>query len=480
MRALFLIALFLVANVAQAATMSVIPSASSVAQGDLITARIAVNTQGTAINNAESVLTFPPDLLSVVSVSKASSIFTLWVVEPTYSNTAGTVSYNGGLPTPGYNGSGGTVLTVSFLAKKAGTATLGLSEAAIRANDGLGTNVLSGTSGTQLTIAGPVVPVPAPTPAPTPTPVAPTPSTTPRGAITLSSPTHPSEQEWYANAAPTFTWSLPAAADAVQLIADRDEDAAPSVTYRPPIVERTVADLEDGVWYFNLRYRVGSTWSEVASRRVNIDTTAPVIDTALFTYDEGKRVVVVQVQAHDAGSEVASYELVLDNEAPIRIDVNDFIDGVYELKVQEGGTHSVILRVSDHAGNMAEASGEFTVETSVLDTPVLEVGGITVRLLPLLLGMALLTLLSLVLAALAGIAAWRHLLAPAHSRRETRTKVHRAFSLIRSDLDKQVRALRKVKSGKELSAREESLSTSISEKLSELEQYLYDDTDLLK
>lgn len=472
---LLLVVLFW-ASGAQAATLGITPAVSTVSEGATVTARVYVNTQGSAINNAESVITFPTDLLSVVSISKSNSIFTLWVVEPSYSNSAGTVSYNGGLPTPGYTGSGGTVLSITFLAKKAGVASLALSEAAVRANDGLGTNVLSGTSGAQLTIASPVL-APAPTPAPAP---APTPSGQASGAVAIGSPTHPDEALWYANSNPTFTWTLPSSADTVQLIADASENAAPSVTYRPPIVERTVANLEDGTWYFNLRYRVGGTWSEVATRRVNIDTTAPVIEGAEFSYDEGRRSLFVSAGASDALSGIASYELVLDDDAPLALAPEEFSNGSYELRVQEGGAHVVTLRVFDHAGNSAEASGEFTVATSVLDTVVFELGGFELRLLPLLLLMSLLTLLSLVLALVAGVAAWRHFLLPGPSRRDTRAKVHRAFSLIRSDLYKQVRALNKVKSGKELSAREESLSTSISEKLAELEQYLYDETDLLK
>ena len=95
-----------------------------------------------SINNGEATIQFPVDMLEVVSVTKGSSIFTLWVEEPKFSNTTGKISFNGGVPTPGFTGASGYIATVTFKAKKQGTASIIFSDGAVRENDGLGTDIL--------------------------------------------------------------------------------------------------------------------------------------------------------------------------------------------------------------------------------------------------------------------------------------------------------------------------------------------------
>ena len=150
---------------ALAATLSRSSGSTNVTAGDIVTVRVSVNAGGTAINTAEGTLQFPTDVLQALSLDKSSSIFSIWVEDPSFSNQSGQVSFSGGLPNPGYSGTNGTVLTVSFRAKTTGVATLSLANAVVRANDGLGTNVLQSTGTLQLK----VISAPAATPAPTQT-----------------------------------------------------------------------------------------------------------------------------------------------------------------------------------------------------------------------------------------------------------------------------------------------------------------------
>lgn len=129
-------------KIIQAASLRVSASKIKVSPGQTVTASVVVNTQGKSINNVEAVLRFPPDLMEATSAS-GGSILSLWVQNPTISNSDGTVSFNGGVPTPGFSGSG-TAMTVIFKAKAAGIATLNISGAAVRENDGKGTNILTG------------------------------------------------------------------------------------------------------------------------------------------------------------------------------------------------------------------------------------------------------------------------------------------------------------------------------------------------
>lgn len=180
------------AHTALAASLSLSSASAVVTAGDIVTVKVLVNAGGQAINTAEGTLQFPIDVLEALSLNKTSSIFSIWVEEPSFSNQTGEVSFSGGLPSPGYQGSSGTVFSVSFRAKRAGVATLSLADATVRANDGLGTNVLQSTGTLQLKIvqAPAVTPVPAQTtnPAQSTPPIVTPSDTTPTVAPVAATP----------------------------------------------------------------------------------------------------------------------------------------------------------------------------------------------------------------------------------------------------------------------------------------------------
>ena len=153
---------------AEAAILYFSPSSGSYSVGNILNVNVLVNTQNASINNADAVINFPVALLEVVSISKSGSIFTLWVEEPFFSNSSGLISFNGGLPTPGYNGGAGKLINITFRIRNPGTASLVFPSGAVRANDGYGTNVLGvlGTASFSFALSEPVVPVPTPTPIP--------------------------------------------------------------------------------------------------------------------------------------------------------------------------------------------------------------------------------------------------------------------------------------------------------------------------
>lgn len=135
-----------------AATLSLSSNTTTVDVGNFFTISVKTNTQDKYINNGEAIIEFPTDLLEVVSVSKTSSVFSMWVEEPSFSNTTGIISFNGGVVTPGFKGNSGTLATITFRAKKEGSATLSFLSGSLRENDGFGTDILSSKTGTTITI----------------------------------------------------------------------------------------------------------------------------------------------------------------------------------------------------------------------------------------------------------------------------------------------------------------------------------------
>jgi len=144
---------------AQSATFSVSPPEGSFRVGQKFSVAISVHSGGSPINAAEATLNFPQDLLTVTSLSKSGSIFSLWTVEPT-SSSGGIITFAGGTPSP-FSGPSGTLLTVNFKAKKQGEARVIFSGGRILAADGKGTDIFSGSSdGSYKITPPPVIPKP--------------------------------------------------------------------------------------------------------------------------------------------------------------------------------------------------------------------------------------------------------------------------------------------------------------------------------
>jgi len=142
----FLFVLFF-AHTTFAANLNLSPSFGSYNVGNTIKVRVVLSSSDKSANAISANLTFSKDLLTLTSISKTNSLINDWVpVEPTYSNSNGTVNMQGVILTPGYQGSGGTILTLFFKAKAVGTANVNFSNFSVLANDGLGTDI-SGNSG---------------------------------------------------------------------------------------------------------------------------------------------------------------------------------------------------------------------------------------------------------------------------------------------------------------------------------------------
>jgi hypothetical protein len=345
---------------ANAAILQLGSNSSTLSPGDVATIVVSLNSEGVAINNAEAKIIFPSDLLEVVSISKVNSIFSLWVEEPVFSNSAGTINFNGGIPTPGFTGVKGTAISIVVKAKKEGDASVSFSEAAVRANDGFGTDVLRAKTGETLTVLAKEIPqVTEPS---EPSPI----STT--VVLEVSSPTHPEQESWYQDSNPTFGWKLPAEVDAVQTGIDMSNTAVPAVTFSPAVSERTVKDLEDGVWYFKVRARTGGEWGPISTYVANIDSTAPRNNNVDFLYDDDTNLLSIKADVVDELSGIDHYEVFINDEMFKKVSPAEFVNGVYSISVDSPGNNLVRLVAVDRAGNSVESVGSFKV-TAVPELP---------------------------------------------------------------------------------------------------------------
>src|SRR3989338_8837245 len=109
------------------------------------------------MNAASGVISFSSDKLEVASLSKTGSIFSLWVQEPSFSNSAGTVNFEGIALNPGFTGASGKLISINFKVKSVGDAPLTFSSGSVLANDGKGTNILANLGSGLFSVSAPTV-----------------------------------------------------------------------------------------------------------------------------------------------------------------------------------------------------------------------------------------------------------------------------------------------------------------------------------
>ncbi|MBI4158060.1 MAG: hypothetical protein HY505_00330 [Candidatus Yanofskybacteria bacterium] len=140
------------------ASLYVSPLQEDPRAGTNFTLTIKTDSLAEPINAINGRLTFNPDKLEIINVSKVGSIFNIWLEEPNFTNLEGKLSFQGGVPRPGFIGNGGTVLHIIFRAKAPGIASIVWEKAEVLAHDGKGTNVLTNLQNFNFAINEPLSP----------------------------------------------------------------------------------------------------------------------------------------------------------------------------------------------------------------------------------------------------------------------------------------------------------------------------------
>ncbi|KPJ56323.1 hypothetical protein AMJ49_05160 [Parcubacteria bacterium DG_74_2] len=324
------------------------PSSGSYSVGQNFSINIKVNTDGAAINAAQSTVYFPSDKLKVVKVSKSNSIFSMWVKEPVYSNRNGTVVFGGGLPSPGYTGTNGRLLNITFQGKSPGQAKVYFEGEAILADDGRGTNIFSSSYGAVYSISkGPALP------ARPKVPIAPE----------VVSPTHPQIDRWYNNNNPEFKWDVPSGITGISSAFNQDFIFDPGPISEEIIDSRSYENTEDGIWYFHLKFRNREGWGEITHRKAQIDTQPP--HAFEITVDnEGDNTnpsPLLYFEAEDDTSGINHYEIKIGEQ-----DILTLIESranPYKIPCQYPGIYDLEVKALDYAGNTVSAFSEIKIES---------------------------------------------------------------------------------------------------------------------
>lgn len=357
---LLLLFLFSGVPVVSAADMYFSPSSGTYGTDQTIAVGVYVSSADQSMNAVSGTISFPKDKMEVVSLSKAGSILSLWVQEPSYSNSAGTITFEGIVFNPGFTGSAGKIISVNFRVKAGGSATVNFSSGSVLANDGQGTNILKNLRSANLSLGNDVPEEPTEIPQRT---------LNISLAPQISSPTHPDTGKWYAKSDAKFAWSIDESTLEVRLLIDQTPRSTPTILYTPAVREREISSLEDGVWYFHVQLRDEGGWGETAHFKLQIDTTKP----NFFDITEVKRNDPTEPRAkfifdaRDSLSGIDYYEIQIDGGS-VEKWVNDGTNQ-YETIALDPGKHSLVVKAVDKAGNKLEGSDEFII--AALEPPVI-------------------------------------------------------------------------------------------------------------
>ena len=360
--AIGLVALFGVGRSAHAATMQASPSSGSYQIGDTLRIAVTVSSPVQSINAASGTLAFPSDKLQFLSASKDGSIMTIWAQDPSYSEYAGagSVSFEGVVPNPGFTGSNGKIITVAFRVKAVGTATLSFAQASVLANDGMGTNVLTSYMPATFTLGASVLPLSTPAPVPE----------APIGNVPkIASSTHPDQTKWYSNSNPRFSWKLPADVTGVSVLLDKTKSTHPDMVSIGAVLTYEAANLSDGVWYLHVRFKDSDGWGATAHFKLQIDTVKPesfAIQQVPNT-DPKDPTSRFRFIAFDKTSDVKSYDVQIDNA--YFVPWTDDGSHTYVTEALGPGSHTMSVKAYDSAGNFA--TGWITFSVYGINPPIM-------------------------------------------------------------------------------------------------------------
>jgi 5-hydroxyisourate hydrolase-like protein (transthyretin family) len=345
---------------AQKASLYFSPSSGTYTVGNTFLVQVKVNSGGVAINAADGTIIFDPDKLEVAKISKEESAFTLWVQEPIFSNSLGTVNFAGGKPSPGFIGAAGIIINIFFRAKTSGTTNLTFASGSVLADDGKGTNILGSLgSGVYNLTAKEIETVP-------PEEITPQPTAGPPKAPIVSSPDCPDENRWCSNNSPRLEWKLSPDVNKISYAIDQNPKTNPREIFNATS-SASFSDLEDGIWYFHINFKNQYGWGALAHRKLMIDTKPPLpFEIEVKMEDQTDPQPVLLFDTTDELSGIEYYELTIGKGESFQVK-GMTEENPLKLPPQAPGKHLVVVRAFDKAGNFTDAKKE--IEVLPIETP---------------------------------------------------------------------------------------------------------------
>ncbi|MDO8617348.1 MAG: cohesin domain-containing protein [Candidatus Uhrbacteria bacterium] len=328
------------------ATIFLSPPAQEVIEGSTFNVSIYIDTHKTSINTMELGISFPPNLLQMMSPSGGKSLIQIWLEPPSYSNTVGSARFVGIIPN-GITTQSGLITTISFKALKSGQATIGIAPSSkILANDGLGTQMKTEFGRAVYTI--------------TPQPPA---------GVRVFSDTHPFESHWYSNKNAVIGWDQDRDVTDFSFLLDDKPSTIPDDVPDLRMTSILYVNLGEGLRYFHIKARKQNVWGATTHFLLRIDSLPPagfephieVLNDRVFHR------ALVTFFTTDSLSGMDHYEVaVIDKtESPNISPIFVQAESPFQLPDLPNHALRIIVRAVDGAGNVRDASLDVDVSASL-------------------------------------------------------------------------------------------------------------------
>ena len=239
---------------AQTASLYLRPASGTYTVGSIFELGVYINTGGVNANAVKIDIEFPPDKLQVVSPNLGKSIISFWIIQPTFSNSQGIVSFQGGVPSPGINTTDGYVSSIVFRVTNVGQANISIRDTSrVLLADGKGTDVLNSISGAIVHLKLP-----------------------PPGGPIVVSPGHEDPNKWYQENNVEFDWAIPKGATSVSYVLNEDALAVSDDISEGNKTSINYKGLAPGTYYFHIKaFNADSGWGGTTHYAVNLDNQPP-------------------------------------------------------------------------------------------------------------------------------------------------------------------------------------------------------------
>lgn len=320
-----------VMHAAGSATMSLDQAAYQPQRGELFNVTVNIDPQQETLDTVRSVVTFNPTLISVQNVNLVGP-FERSAPGNYYDNTTGKVSWGAfTLEEPVTTVS--SVISITFLALQEGNGTIELSSDSKAIADGEEKINLSGLKNATISV------------------LASEQSDTQSTLIVVSSPSHPNEQDWYAENTVELSWTPLEGVSPISAYYysfDQTPEGNPTIYLVGSKTETSVEANADGIYYFHLKgIQKDGKETPVVHREVHIDTTAPnaieltAQDTKML---EGESVWLTFATT-DETSGVLQYQIAM-NDSTFQLQQSPL-----EITDLSAGTYFFRVAALDRAGN---------------------------------------------------------------------------------------------------------------------------------
>ena len=317
--------------------------------GDIIPVSIYVSANE-SINAFDGKISFSKDVLEIQSISKSGSIVNFWVSDPSFSNTSGTIQFEGVVLNPGFTGSNGKILTLNIKAKQVGNGSLSFLSGSVLANDGQGKDVLSNTIPLNISISDKVK-----------NEIKSTTSEATKNTIVITSPTHPDQTKWYNRSKAIISWVLPENALSVRATIDRNSNTIPD-TDIGLVSSKQYENLSDGILYAHVRVKTKDGFSDTSHFKIQIDTSSPRSFDITFPHgiETDNPSPVILFNTSDSLSGIDFYRVKIGGDY-VKIDPKIIDSNPYTPPNQTPGHKQIIVEAYDKAGNITKSSANLEI-----------------------------------------------------------------------------------------------------------------------